>query len=337
MKFQQLLAIQKHIEVSFSLKQPPRSFLVVHPEKGERKRLLEKIAEKIGSLSQGTPSFYEPEEWGKAYEILMSPSFFCKNEILVLDGIKTFSQDMERSLLSYILQPSPHVFLLLGGEPSKAMPPFYDKTKKELVFLDMGEEKPWEKEKRVQQELLIRIKEEGKSITPGALHLLLQSGSGDAQTVESELVKIFCFIGDKKVIVEKDVEEIATPHLDEMSWQQAERFIWEGHLSFSYPDLSFVILFIGQIRFLLNQARQVLWCQEQKKEAQEICKLANVKPFVLQKLQDRVRRYPSAYFEKALGLVYEIEKESKGGSLSAPFLLQLLQIKYVHLQRSYAK
>ncbi len=339
LKFQQFSSLQKHIQDSFSLKQPSKSYLVIHPQREERRRILENISQELKIHNLGAEAlFFEAEqsEWGQVYESLMTPSLFGDDEIVIWNGLKNLSDQVLAKSLEYILNPSPKAFFLMGAESSKGFLDLYQKAKKELVLLDFSEEKPWDKEKRVQQEMIQLVRKEGKVLHPEAFNRLIFLCGLEPLILESELIKIMTYVGDRKEILEKDVNAISSASASATGWQLSEGLVWGEALSMpsSAIDLTFLLSFFGQVRFYLNQGRQLGWCLQQKMNSEEISKyLPQLKPAQFQKISLALRLRKMAYFDAALLALYEIELLSKNSSISAFFLFDLLQIKLTYLKQ----
>ncbi len=335
MKFQQILPLQKYIDSSFAGKKLPRSYLVVHPQREERRNLLEKISQKLASLTQAEVSFLEGD-FGQIYQTLATPSLFGSQEVVIWDDFKKLTEEVQQKIVSYILKPSPFSFFLIGMESSKAFPSLYTQVDKELVFLDVSDEKPWEKEKRVQQEVLLSLKEQGKTITPSALSILLSGTACDSLHLESEIAKTMAYVGERVSITEKDVLAIGSFAPLQNAWLQAEKVLWEEGASFDQVDTSFFLGFLGQVRFLAQQARQVAWLIKDKKEMDEIAKSTNIRTTQLPKVIQRVKSYKINYLDEALELVYNLEIMAKNSNLAALFLLDVLMIKLKKLRKLHA-
>ncbi len=336
MKFQQVLPLQKHIDATFLAGSLPRVYFVVHSQREERRSLLEKISQKIMSLTQAEVSFLEGD-FGPVYEALGTRSLFGGEEIVVWDGIKKLTEEVQAKILSYAKNPSPFSFFLIGLESLKAFPSLPVKDPSFFILLDGSEEKPWEKEKRVGQEVLFFLKEHGKTITPKALSMLFTGTSGDTLYWESELAKIVSYVGARISITENDLLAIGSFSIEQNAWYQAEKVFWEDGAFFNEVDTSFVLAFIGQLRFLAQQARQVAWLLREKKEVEEVAKSVTMRPNQLLKLIDRLRFCKINYLEEALELLYQVEVMAKNSSLSGELLLDLLIIKLKRLRSIYVK
>ena len=153
LKFQQISAFEQHIEVNLSSKVPSKSYVILHSQKEERRKILEKISTKISSYNKAEITFLEGKEWNHVNHVLSAPSLFGDVEIVVWDGVKSLSDDVIDKLLRYIINPAPWAFLVIGADSFKSFSSLYTKVSKELVILDLTEEKPWDREKRQQQEI----------------------------------------------------------------------------------------------------------------------------------------------------------------------------------------
>jgi len=339
LKFQQFSALQKNIQDSSALKQPTRSYLIIHPQREERRKLLENLSEEIKVHHKGaTTLFFEAEqtEWGQVHESLMTPSLFGEDEIIIWNGLKNLSETVLEKSQEYILNPSSQAFFLMGAESAKGFSDLYQKTKKELVLLDFSDEKPWNKQKRVQQEMLQLVQKEGKTIYPNAFNRLVFLCGSEPLILESELIKIMTYVGDSKEISEKDVDAICASSAVATGWQLSEGLVWGETLSMPEAsiDLTFLLSFLGQVRFYLQQGRQVGWCLQQRMDSEEISKyLPQLKPAQFQKIKSALRQRRMAYFDAALGSLSEIELLSKNSNMTPAFLFSLLQTKLTQLKQ----
>jgi DNA polymerase III subunit delta len=343
LRFQQIAPFQKHLQTSLQMSQAPKAYLIVYAQREERRRILENIIENLQKTFEGaSASFLDAEEvpWSQVADQLNTRSFFASHVIVVWDGIKQLSDKAQEAVLHYLQHPSDSAFLLLGGESAKVFSKVYKDAKQELVVLDLSEEKPWDKQKRLQQEILMKLASEKKKITPDALsHLFLLCGN-DAVALESEINKCLCFIGDRTTIQEQDVLSIGSCSVSANGWQIAEQVIWDAEAEIPFPsiDLSFLLPFIGQMRFQLQQGRLLeLYIHKGLSPEQISEALPSIRPAQLQKRLAKVRSRGFGYFEKALAELFEIELLAKNSSLSPRILFDLLLSKLLFLKQPYAK
>lgn len=331
MKFQQRSALEKQIEQGNFL----RSYLIFHPNKEERKKLLVQVGDKIASAVQGKLSFCEGKDWESVYQILSAPSLFGDQEVILWDIGKT-TEDLLEKIQKYIFRPSPWAVLVIGAEGMKPFTSLYKGAEKEIGVLDLSEEKPWEKEKRQQQDLVQIVQQEGKDIAQSAL-LRLLSQSNDSFTLQSELSKVLAYVGQKKVITEQDVIDICSAGAAK-GWQVGEEILWEKQGKWDESmDASALLALIGQIRFLIQQARQILWGLQEKKTVEELSKKLSVRPASLQKIISRLKLYSPLYLEEAFNLLYDIEILTKNSALETQFLFRYLCVRFTALKGTHDK
>lgn len=336
MKFLQPIPLQKHMEASAASGAVPAVYLVLHAQREERRRFLEKIAETLALLTKAEIRSIDGE-WKDVYPLVATPSLFGEKEIILWSEGKELLEETLLKMKRYVASPSPSSYLLIGAEPSKELAKFYSECQKSIVLLDLSEEKPWDKEKRLEQELLLAVKNASKSVSKEAATLLLESVGGVSTALDSELAKLFLYVGDRAAIEVDDIKKICAPSSATTGWQMAEELLWEGKLPPQEKDLSFLLAFLGQLRFLLQQARTVGFCLRQKKSQEEIAKQVNLRAPQLQKITQRLQRSSLTYLEKALELIFEVELLSKNSSHAPHVLLELLQIKLNFLRKSHAR
>lgn len=339
MKFLQFIALQKVLRSSSS--QIPRCYLVIHSQREERRRVLEKVSEEIARSYQKKTSTVWLEgdsiSWGRVKNTLLTPSLFEEEEIVIWNGVDKV--DLE-DLAHYVANPSSKAFFLMGVEQFKSFAELYQKNQKHLVLLDLSEEKPWEKEKRLQQEVLQMAKEASKTISPEALTTLFSLCPPESLIVEQEFSKLASYVGARKEIIEQDVLSIVSGSLTSTGWQLSDALVFGETLSFPRAsiDLSFFLAFCGQVRFSLQQGRQLGWCLQNKMRPDEISKvMPNLKPAQMQKITHVLRLRKMKYFDQALADLYDMELLGKNSNLSPPVLFDLLQNKLTHLKQTLTR
>ncbi len=334
MKFQQPSLLEKHIETGLGKKDFVSSYLVLHAQREERRKLLEHLILQLRTRLEAEVSFHEGKEWDVVYHALSSPSLFGNYEIVVWEAPKGVSEEDLEKLVKYLLSPSEKILLVIGAESFKPFSRLYEKVSKQLVVLDLSEEKPWDREKRQQQEVLQRVKEEGKTISPKALAGLL-SLSEESLSLESELVKVLTYVGDRSTVTEEDIAAVTSGSFIG-KWQAAEEIAWEKAKDREISDLSSLLALVGQVRFLLHQGRQIYFYLREGKSSEEIMKLLHIRQAGLQKTVGRIKSYRFEYLNSALSLLYDFELLCKSSSLDAKFLFRYLCIQFTELKKRYA-
>lgn len=338
-KFPQMMAFQKYLKSLSG--EPIRSYLVVHPQREERRRVIEKIIEEIGSCSQKqhTALWLEGDsvEWGKVKETLLTPSLFEEEEIVIWNGVAKINNE---EVGKYIANPSSRAFFIMGIEQFKGSSELYEKNQKKLIVLDLSEEKPWEKEKRLQQEVLQMVRDASKTISTEAFTAFFSLCPLEALILEQEFNKLICYIGVRTEITQEDVLAIVSSSSIATGWQLSDGLVFGDTLSFPHAsiDLSFFLAFCGQVRFSLQQGRQLGWCLQNKMRPEEILKvIPQIKLAQIQKITQVLRFRSMSYFDLALSELYEMELLGKNSQLAPSVLFDLLQSKLTYLKQTLTR
>lgn len=303
-------------------KEPFSSYILSVPSTEERKKIEKKLRAILQYKYKGASlRLFTEEEESAVWEALYSPSFLAEVEIVVWDSGRKITKDLLGRLLSYMRSPSLFCHLLLTTEGGRYVKELCNCE--QVLALDLSEEKPWDKEKRLQQEVLAYVHSQHKTISPAALHHFFQGL--DLAALDGELEKLLTYIGEKKDISISDIDKICAGSKILGDWQAVEELLWNGTpLSICRDDPSLLLAFLGQLRFLLQQARTALWYQKEGKTEAEIIQITAIRSSVWQKLRSRLRNRDLLFFEKALEKIYEVELLAKTGGISAAFLESLL-------------
>ncbi len=225
-------------------------------------------------------------------------------------------------------RPAPDVVLIFAASTTKGAAELYQKGKKELVALDVSDEKPWDKERRLQGWLIEAATQEGKQLpTDVAAELVGQLGT-DLATLHQELKKLSTYVGDKKVIEMSDVDAICDAKDLSTGWQLAETLVWKHPVSLQdkASDLGFLFPFLGQVRYHLQLGAKLADLIERKTPTHELKKhfpsARNLDKFIPVATQKGSR-----FFIKGLLNLYDFELSAKSASLDLSILFDIFQVR----------
>ena len=136
--------------------------------------------------------------------------------------------------LADLIVQSPLYGTLLVGARSKT--PLSSAIEKIGVVFDMSEEKPWDKEKRLAEQIVERVQTAGKRLAPDAVPLLFERLGTDLALMDSEMDKLICFVGEKPTIDRSDVFRISASSRKNTLWQTAEEIVWDGGAAALDPE-----------------------------------------------------------------------------------------------------
>jgi len=326
-KFSSVVAFDKHLKEAFPAHLAP-IFLVVTPCDYERRKNIDKISSLLqkkdphlrivrlsgleSPLEQVKEELLTPSLWGGLTLVVYTEADKVKNNAFLGDRFP------------------PGAHLILGASGFKSVSELYQKGKKDVVALDLSDEKPWEKERRLQDWLLEQARLQQKTLNSDVVHYLMQHLGPDLATLDQELTKLICYVGDKPRIELEDAKAICGTRDLFTGWQLAEKIVWERAtaLGEKLSDLGFLFPFIGQLRYHLQLGYRLAELVENKASPGDIKHhFPTLRPQQLEKFisQARVRR-PS-FFHRGLEALYHLEFASKSSPLDISVLFDLFQAR----------
>ncbi len=303
MKLQKFEALEKHL---FEAHPDHLSslYLIACPREGERQRLVSQVAESIRSKRE--PCILKRAgELQEALDFVGAPSLFGENLVATAE----VSKDQSALLVAYARAPARGCHLVLGIENGKQAGELYQLTMRELLLLDLSAETPWDRRHRLSHWVAQCVGKEGKKMAPALVEALVQRTDLDLSSLQQELEKLLCYIGDRGEIEKEDLEAICISSTAQISgFQLAEKLI-EGTYRPPYHvrDLSELLPLIGQIRYLFEVGLK-LTSQLEKGE----------RP--VDKNLSLVRKRKSYFFINGLSALFQLELGAKR-SLATPQLL----------------
>jgi DNA polymerase-3 subunit delta len=325
MRYQNLAAFDKHLSEAFPNHISPIYGVVVSCDYDRRK-----MVKKIGSclLRKKTESQWICFEAGvdsaaTVIEQLNTRSLFGGFSVIFFDGIERLKKDEMDELSTYLTNPSHTSFLILGSATPKNLGELYQKGKKEMVVLDLSDEKPWERQRRLQEWLSEEAKKVGKTLSSDATSYLFEHIGLDLPALHQEVAKLLCYVGDRMTIQKQDAAAICTVKAELTSWQLADGVVWgkEGIPAEKKADLAFILPFIGQLRYQLQVGLQIAELLTKNATSQEISRrFAQLRPQALEKQLAIARQKKPEYFQKGLLALFDFEFSAKSSSIDLGIL-----------------
>lgn len=307
-KYHTVAAFEKHLAQA-APNHLAKNYLVVVSCPFERRLFVDKIVSYFPNADFKICASY-PE----AMATLQTPSLFGQLPAVFLDGI---DQIKEKKNLE-IARLSPGI-LLLGASGMKGVFDLYQKGKKELVVLDLSEEKPWERRRRIGEWIVERGRLEGKVISFALAEMIIDMIGLEVASLLNETLKLFCFVGERKEITKEDVLAICSTRDLATGWALAEAVILEnrGIGREKSGDLNFLLPFMGQLRYQLHQILQIA---EQLEHHKEVYCPPQMRPQTFEKYLAAARHKKSLYFSEKLRGLYELERQLKSTNIDPSLL-----------------
>lgn len=128
-------------------------------------------------------------------------SFFSSSRFLIYEGVEGIKKQELDVLASRILDGVPkNTTLVLSGAPSSQLLSFYTSVKQELILLDLKEEKPWVRKKRLLRWLIEEAQRQKKVLAPAVAEKWLDGRDACFATLCNELAAWITYSADKEVL-----------------------------------------------------------------------------------------------------------------------------------------
>ena len=332
-------SFEKHLHAGIGSALAPL-YMICSPVQEERKKLLEEVT---AFLHKKCPD--SSNSWHRAgskdlagiVEMLETRPLFHSHIVVVVDFLEEFSKKQMELFEKVVSSPASFVYVVLGASSFKPLSDLYNKVKQDAVVLDLSDEKPWDKQKRLQQWLNLRAQKEGKKLTASAVELLFDLCGMSVMSLEQELLKGICFSGEKEVLSREDLLPIASSHLSPTGWALSEALIWEENPKIEQiEDLSLFLAFVGQVRYHMQVGKQIAYYARQNKTGGEMVQLI---PSLRASYVDKYRKVAAqrgvSFFDEASKVPFHIEMLSKNSSLNPEVIFTTLITKIQYLKKHH--
>lgn len=287
MLYHSLTAFEKHLSSAAPNHFAPL-YLVALAQADERRHLLLQIGKKISKTS---PQIVESLS---LLEELQSLNLFEQDRLLLCDPVEKIASI-----------PSSNVTLLLGAPSWSSFGHLQILAKQKAIALDLSKEKPWERQKRIRVWLLSHALHAKKTLHEDALSLLIDRVGLDFALLRSEIDKAICFIAEKPAIERSDIEQIAPPLPQLITWNTAENAVWGKPEIFESLDLPTYLQLLAQVRYHLELGLELSSREN----------LPHIKPYQIDKYRSAAQQRGSYYFLRALQTVAQAEMLAKDQTL----------------------
>ncbi len=323
MRYTQLSAFHKHL-ASAAPQNLCRLYLIVCADAFERKSALDALLSYAAADALVVRYVGSETPVREILDALNSPRLFGGEPIVVVDEV---DKKLHDALSSWFKEPPAFGYLFLGAK-GKISASF---AETHGVVLDLTEEKPWEKEKRLAEKLHQMAKSAGCRLSPDAASLILERVEGDAALIFHEMEKLICYAADKQEITRGDVEALCKSSRNFTLWQIADDLIWERVFRANGSELSDPSFFHGLIASLRQQLTLGMKMCQLKGAGVPFGEwrshFPKIWPKALEKKAEISGRLGAAYFHRGLELLFQVELLSKSGGPATDALLDYFRIK----------
>lgn len=331
MKYSHFAGFEKHL-LAASPQNFSNLYVVLAKDENERKLSLSKMKHLFEEqLHTHWQVFHSKESnENEIFAELETLSFLQPCKIVHIEEIQHFKKATLERLEQFFTKPPKGLYLILSGSDLKAHPGFYKKAEKIGIILDIAEEKPWEKEKNLQEWLLKEASALGKNMQSSAALLFIKALGSDVFLLLGELNKLCCYVGERREITSEDVKAIASITHQETSWQLGDAlFKRNAPLAFRISrgilaqDIPFFVL-LRQLRTQFQTAFQLMSMQSNSEIKEEF---PHLKETTIERYRAQAREYGYANVPEALRTIDQVEWMAKNGEDRYDFLSDFLIFK----------
>lgn len=335
MKYTNIKAFEKHLEEA-DHQHLADVYAIISKDEFLRKSATDKLIQvllKPQNNAEFALKVFDAEKFSfeDLFQELSSYPFFSEKRVLLLQNGESLSKNEMSRLEDYFTKPNRTVCLILSASAFIKTTNFYKKLEKEGIILDIVEEKSWEKEKTAKEWILGKIFKEKKKIHPEALNLIQKQVGNDFATLNQEIDKLICYVGERNEIQIKDVSVLTTNVHTETIWQLSDAIFLRNPLKALSITKSILdegtpfLVFLRQVRGQIQTGFQIATILSTGGGGDEIVKIyPYMKGRILESHIHSATSYGLVRFKKAMLKIDEIEAQAKNGMGQDSFLAEML-------------
>lgn len=327
-RYNQYKAFEKHLQSSTPSNFSSLYSLIIK-DPGERALAFDLLKK---MLNAGTVVLFQADSQGEKELLsqLDDLSLFSGKQLLHLQGCEKLSKSCQASLEKRIQHILPSITLVLSAETISKQSNFYKAIEKQGVILEIGEEKPWEKEKSLAEWIIERAHQEKKTIESDAVNILARGTQGSLAIMAAEWEKLLTYCSEKSKISAADVHSICCLASNDTGWQLGEAILAQNHkgaLETAHRLLDQGTSLFPLLRSLRHQVTTALFLATAEREGnRELIsqKFPYLKGHMLEKQVQAANKFGPRRLAQAIQTIDEYEFKAKDGCDDPKLLLTLL-------------
>jgi DNA polymerase III subunit delta len=328
MKFYSSFPFIEHISASYPDHLAPMMF-ISHEEDSERAYIADEV--KIFFDECSIKSFFISRGEEKALlEEVLGYDLFAEKTLVVVHDVEQWDAKQLETFANHVKAAalSGGMWVLLLSKSSKGHSRFYTQFENECACLDLSQEKPWDRDKRVLAWCMKEPTKYGKKYSSMVANAIVSRSKGDFSFIQSEVKRLCSAIGSRETITADDLGRLGSHLPSALSWDFAKKLVYEESmgasqvLSRSEVDRQLMT----QVRYFLHIGLS-LTTSDAHSDVQK----------AIQRFSDKKKRYfkekatqrGKAYFLTGLRRLAQIEAQvRKGGNEK-----ELLETFCIHLEK----
>jgi DNA polymerase III subunit delta len=260
--------------------------------------------------------------------------FITPYTVVVVTHGENLNANQKKSLERYYENSNKDAYLIITAGMISATTTFFKKTEKNGVVLHVGEEKSWQKEKRVIDFVCSQVAEEGKNISHETSTYLVRLVGADTELLIQEIKKIVCYIGERRELSREDVEALCCKTSEETVWKLGEAILSGDARNAAIiarecgKEDGALYSIVGALRRQLQTGLHIASLMERGGSKDDVTQqFPYMRGRILDKNVLQAQRYGSSRFKKSLMSLNETDLLSKNSMIDGSVLLDVLVAK----------
>ncbi len=233
---------------------------------GEERYLVRQYRDRLKKALMGDGdamnlTVYEGSDFsvGELIDLAETLPFFAERRVILVENsgfFKYTAANPAAALADYLAEIPETASILFVEETVDKRSRMYKAAAKYGAVTEFGKQKEETLAKWVTQ----RVKKEGKNITQGAYECFISRTGTDMENIDRELEKLLCYVMDKDVIREEDVESITTEQTENQVFVMVDAIVehqqkqaltlYYDLLSLKEPPMRILYLILRQFQIL---------------------------------------------------------------------------------------
>ncbi len=254
--------------------------------------------------------------------------FFAERRVVIIENSGLFKSASD--LAEYLPNmPETTVMVFVENEIDKR-----NKLFKAVSKLGVVSEMNGMDEKKLKLWVASRLKSDGKSITEQTVDYFLNKTGSDMETINTELEKLTCFVLERDVITNEDVDEVVTVQITNQIFamidaigskkQRVALQLYYDLLALKEKPMTILYLITRHFNILLQVKELAVLHYDNGSVAKKV----GIPPFAVGKYLAQGRNFTNDTLMKALRTSVDIEEQVKTGRLNEKIGVELLIVQF---------
>ena len=184
-----------------------------------------------------------------------------------------------------------------------------------------------------------QLRHQGSGISSGAAQRLMFLSGRDMLALQGELEKLAAYAGQGNAVTLEAVEQVATRSPEARVFDMIDN-LCDGKMALALEQLQTLLeegnARLGILALMTRQYRLMFFVarmQAEQTPQAEMARVLGIAPFVLSKIQKRIRREPPELLRRQYRMCVQAELDMKAGNLREEIMIETLMLTLNQMQR----